>query len=89
MMITHTSASGRTRSVLVHASAGFKPDCLKGYRADVAFLGVGPLGKQTTEFRNDYWRETVETVKARRVFPSIGTTSRCPVRTAEGNAIRR
>lgn len=69
MMITHTSASGRTRSVLVHASAGFKPDCLKGYRADVAFLGVGPLGKQTTEFRNDYWRETVETVKARRVFP--------------------
>ena len=68
-LITHTSATGRTRSVLIHASAGFKPDCLKGYRADVAFLGVGPLGKQSTEFRNDYWRETVETVKARRVIP--------------------
>lgn len=68
-LITHTSATGRTRSVLIHASAGFKPDCLKGYRADVAFLGVGPLGRQSTEFRNDYWRETVETVKARRVIP--------------------
>ncbi len=69
MLFTHTSASGVTRSLLIHASAGFKPGCLEGRRADVAFLGVGPLGKQSTEFRHDYWRETVETVKARRVFP--------------------
>ncbi len=69
MLITHTSSSGRTRTVLVHASAGFKPGCLEGKRADVVFLGVGPLGKQSDEFRADYWRETVETIKARRVFP--------------------
>lgn len=69
MVITHISESGRTRSLLVHASAGFKPGCLDGYHADVAFLGVGPLGKQSNEFRHDYWRETVGTVKARRVYP--------------------
>lgn len=69
MLITHTSTAGRTRTVLVHASAGFKPDCLAGKRADVAFLGVGPLGKQSDQFRDDLWRETVQTIKARRVFP--------------------
>lgn len=69
MLITHTSAAGRTRTVLVHASAGFKPGCLAGRRADVVFLGVAPVGKQSDEFRDDYWRETVQTIKARRVFP--------------------
>lgn len=69
MLITHTSSSGRTRTVLVHASAGFKQGCLAGRRADVVFLGIGPLGKQSDQFRDDLWRETVQTIKARRVFP--------------------
>ncbi|MGB3674863.1 MAG: hypothetical protein WA988_10515 [Candidatus Nanopelagicales bacterium] len=69
MLITHASAAGRTRRVLVHASAGFKPGCLEGRRADVVFLGIAPVGKQSDQFRDDYWRETVQTIKARRVFP--------------------
>ncbi len=67
--VTHTSASGKVRRVLIHPSAGFRPGCLQGYRADVAFLGVGPLGKQSEDFRDEFWRETVEMVGARRVYP--------------------
>lgn len=69
MHITHTGPDGKVRSLLVHPSAGFRPGCLKGYRAEVVFLGLTPLGKQSEEFRNDFWHETVETLRAKRVYP--------------------
>lgn len=68
-LISHTNSSGKTRRMLIHASAGFVPGCLEGRKADVAFLGLAPIGRQPAEYRDAYWRETVQTVEARRVFP--------------------
>ena len=58
-------ASGR--SLLVQGSAGYVPGALAGRQADVAYLGVGQLGIQPEEYIEDYWRETVREVGARRV----------------------
>lgn len=68
-LVSHTSPKGQVRTMLIHPSAGVIPNCLEGKRAEVAFLGVGTLGKQTDEFRTNYWHETIETVRARRVYP--------------------
>lgn len=57
------------RSILVQSSAGIATGALKGTKADVVFLGVGLLGKQTPEFRTKYWNEVVKEVGARRVIP--------------------
>jgi L-ascorbate metabolism protein UlaG (beta-lactamase superfamily) len=56
-------------TALVQGSAGFNPGTLKGYHADVVYLGIGSLGRQSEQFRRDLWREVVESVDARRVFP--------------------
>ncbi|HJV75668.1 MAG TPA: MBL fold metallo-hydrolase [Noviherbaspirillum sp.] len=57
------------KSILVQSSAGFAAGALHGQKADIVFLGIGMLGKQGDAFRQDYWRETVATVGARRVIP--------------------
>lgn len=64
MLIRH---DGRT--MLVQASAGFVEGALRGRQADVVFLGVGLLGRQSPEYRRAYWNETVAAVGARRVIP--------------------
>lgn len=56
-------------NVLVHASANFVPGALAGYRADIVYLGAGAAGKQTEEWRERYWRETVGALGARVVRP--------------------
>ncbi|TDP28409.1 MBL fold metallo-hydrolase [Nocardia ignorata] len=56
-------------NVIVHGSAGYRPDCLAGLHADVIFLGVGALGRQDGAFRRRYWDETVVAVGTRRVIP--------------------
>jgi L-ascorbate metabolism protein UlaG (beta-lactamase superfamily) len=58
----------RGRTLLVHGSAGYRPSALHGYAAEVAYLGIGTLGKQSAEFRDAYWRETVIATGARRVI---------------------
>ncbi|HEX6337651.1 MAG TPA: hypothetical protein VFZ85_11895 [Jiangellaceae bacterium] len=58
-------ATGRT--ALIQGSAGFVPGSLTGWRADVAYLGVGQLGLQSEDYMRTYWAETVGTVGARRV----------------------
>lgn len=40
-----------------------------GMRADVVFLGIGLLGKQSDAFVRDYWREVVQTTGAKIVVP--------------------
>lgn len=55
------------KRLLVNASAGFEPGALASYRADTVFLGIGQLGKKDETYRSDYWRETVEATRARRV----------------------
>jgi L-ascorbate metabolism protein UlaG (beta-lactamase superfamily) len=57
------------RRLLVNASAGFVPGALAGRRADVVFLGIGQLGKQSLSYMAEYWQELVTTSGARRVIP--------------------
>ena len=55
------------RRLLIVGSAGYLLGALSGYRADVAYLGVGQLGLQPAEYLVEYWSQTVRTVGARRV----------------------
>lgn len=52
---------------LISGSAGFEPGALQGRQADVVFLSIGMLGKQPGSFREQYWKEVVQTVRAKRV----------------------
>lgn len=54
-------------TVLLHASAGFRPGALRGRHAGVVYLGVGTLGKQPLEYIEAYWDEVVRATGARRV----------------------
>ncbi len=56
-------------TMLINASAGFRPGMLTGHRADVAYLGIGTLGKRDESFMLRYWEETVAAVGARLVVP--------------------
>ncbi|MFC9788745.1 MBL fold metallo-hydrolase [Rhodococcus sp. NPDC127528] len=55
--------------VLVHASANHVPGRLDGHRADVVYLGIGTLGRQSAKFRSEYWREVVRATGAHTVIP--------------------
>jgi L-ascorbate metabolism protein UlaG (beta-lactamase superfamily) len=54
-------------TVLLHASAGFRPGALHGRQADVVYLGVGTLGKQPRAYVEAYWDEVVRSTGAHRV----------------------
>ncbi len=54
-------------SMLVIGSAGFVPGQLEGIEVDVLFAGVGGLGSQTADYREQYWQETVATVNPERL----------------------
>ncbi|MFJ8962602.1 MBL fold metallo-hydrolase [Lentzea sp. NPDC102401] len=60
-------ASHPLGTVLLHASAGFRPGALHGTRADVVYLGVGTLGKQSSGYVEAYWDEVVRATGAWRV----------------------
>jgi L-ascorbate metabolism protein UlaG (beta-lactamase superfamily) len=59
---------GRDR-ILVVPSANFTPGALANVPADVVFLSIGTLGRQSAPFVEDYWRETVRASAARLVIP--------------------
>lgn len=54
--------------ILLHASANYRPGMLADRRADVVYLGIGMLGKQSPEFLSAYWDEVVRATQARRVI---------------------
>jgi L-ascorbate metabolism protein UlaG (beta-lactamase superfamily) len=56
-------------SILIHASANFTPEIYKDVRADIVFLGIATLGKQSNKFADDYWREVVQATGAKLVIP--------------------
>jgi L-ascorbate metabolism protein UlaG (beta-lactamase superfamily) len=56
-------------SWLIQGSAGYIEGGLDGFAADVVFLGTGGLGTQSAEYREAYWRETVERTGASRLIP--------------------
>ena len=53
--------------VLVQGSAGYRPGALAGQQAEIAYLGVGQLGRHDAEYLTTYWAETERTVGARLV----------------------
>ena len=55
--------------VLVQASANFVPGKLDGISADTVYLGIGMLGKQDEEFREEYWNQVVRLTGVTTVFP--------------------
>ena len=57
------------RALLVTGSAGFVPGALQGVKAEVVLLGIGSLGPRSDAYRQDYWREVVQTSGAKRVIP--------------------
>ena len=63
--LLHHRPSGR--HLLIQGSAGFVPGALAGRSAEVAYLGVGQLGVQPSDYLTRYWEETVAAVGARRV----------------------
>lgn len=56
-------------SFMVVGSAGFIPGLLQGIDVDVLFLGIGGLGSQSLEYRENYWRHTVAAVNPERIIP--------------------
>ncbi len=54
---------------LIQASAGYVEGGLAAYPAETVFLGIGGLGTQTADYREDYWHETVDVVGAKRLYP--------------------
>lgn len=56
-------------SFAVVGSAGYEKDGLQGVAADIVFLGIGGLGGQSADYRESFWRETVEMVGANTVIP--------------------
>jgi L-ascorbate metabolism protein UlaG (beta-lactamase superfamily) len=54
---------------LIVGSAGFVEGALANFPADVVFLGVGGLGTQTRDYREAYWRETIELTRPHRIVP--------------------
>lgn len=66
IFIEHADGDSR-HSLLIQASSNYLPGMLRGYRAEVIYLGIGQLGKDSDEFRETYWKETVIATGARRV----------------------
>ena len=56
-------------SFAIIGSAGFIEGGLRGFKADVLFLGVGSLGEQSVEYRQKYWEETVGRLEPSTVIP--------------------
>lgn len=56
------------RSLLMHGSGNYIPGALHGRRAEVVYLGIGALRRQSDEFLDAYWSEVVSQVGARRVI---------------------
>lgn len=53
---------------MIVGSAGFVPGKLAGINVDTLFLGIGGLGSQTAEYRDQYWEHTVQTVDPERII---------------------
>lgn len=58
----------KDKNLLFLGSAGDMAGRFEGVHAEVVFLSIGGLGTMTKTQRREYWRDTVETTKARRVF---------------------
>lgn len=62
--ITHPSGS-----MLIHPSANFVPHRFDGLDVDMLYLGVGALGSQSEQFRDEYWRHVVKATRPSLIVP--------------------
>ena len=63
ILVEHASS----HRLLIQGSAGYVEGALAGRQAEVAYLGIGQLGKQDSAYMEAYWEHTVRAVGARRV----------------------
>ena len=56
-------------TILIHPSANYSPCLYKDVKADVVFLSIGLLGKQSEAFRREYWQQVVRATGAKLVIP--------------------
>ena len=56
------------RTIVVLGSAGFLSGALKDVKADVVYLSVATLGKQSAAYRDSLWNEVVAATGAKRVI---------------------
>ena len=56
------------RTIVVLGSAGFLTGALKDVKADVVYLSVATLGKQSEAYRDSLWNEVVAATGAKRVI---------------------
>jgi L-ascorbate metabolism protein UlaG (beta-lactamase superfamily) len=73
---------------LVVGSAGYLEGALDGYAADTVFLGIGGLGSQSPEYRETYWRETIEHTHPTRVIPIHWDSLTAPIEGPFRGALR-
>ena len=66
-------------SWLIVASAGFVKDDLQGINADTVFLGIGVIGSQTRQYREQFWQETIGHVKPNRIIPIYYNSLTAPI----------
>lgn len=55
--------------ILIHPSYNFIPGELNGVKADVVFLGIGQMGKQSRMFQDSCYKETIGTIRPKLVIP--------------------
>lgn len=55
--------------IFVHPSANYVTNKFQTQNISTTFLGVGTVGKQSDSFREEYWKEVVETMKPKRIIP--------------------
>ena len=63
ILVEHASS----HRLLIQGSAGYVEGALAGRQAEVAYLGIGQLGKQDAAYMEAYWEHMVRAVGARRV----------------------
>ena len=74
ILVEHASSQG----LLIQGSAGYVEGALAGRHAEVAYLGIGQLGKQDPAYMEAYWEHTVRAVGPAASSSSTGTTSSAP-----------
>ncbi|MFV5491243.1 MBL fold metallo-hydrolase [Acinetobacter sp. ASP199] len=57
------------QQILVKASTGFIPGQLKNVQADILFLGIAQLSRQSEDYQKSYLQQTLATVKPKIVIP--------------------
>lgn len=63
-LITHHG-----KSIYIKPSPNFIEGALKDLSADVVFIGIATIGKQPEKWQNDFYQQTIGTLKPSKVIP--------------------